>query len=201
MQAAWHNSRCDNPTSAEATEVLLRDTLPSTPDLQEMLNGLHDKDSALAELDKQIADIFDGKEFGEEVEGALDHHEKIMKAISRLQSVMNARATVAFTVLEASQSGHAGMSDGSRQSMEAAHSDTTTQTLVDHKVTIHTQPGFNGNKMFKYLKTYFSSAVKRTIQATHLTEAVKVLTEGFCRESVLIDDHIDSLLAIEPPEK
>ncbi|KAL1479205.1 hypothetical protein MTO96_052046 [Rhipicephalus appendiculatus] len=77
---------------SEASEILLQDTLPSSADLQERIDGLRDKDTALAELDKQIADAVDGEEFDAEIVGALEYHERIVKAISRLRSAINARA-------------------------------------------------------------------------------------------------------------
>ncbi|KAL1481011.1 hypothetical protein MTO96_050551 [Rhipicephalus appendiculatus] len=93
---------------SEASEVLLQDTLPSSADLQELIDGLRDRDSALAELDKQIADAFDGEEIDEEIMGALDYHEKIAKAVSRLRSALNTRALVGPTVVEFNQSRHEG---------------------------------------------------------------------------------------------
>ncbi|KAL1479497.1 hypothetical protein MTO96_034817 [Rhipicephalus appendiculatus] len=56
---------------SEASEILLQDTLPSSADLQERIDGLRDNDTALAELDKQIADALDGEEFDAEIVGAL----------------------------------------------------------------------------------------------------------------------------------
>ncbi|KAL1472299.1 hypothetical protein MTO96_039432 [Rhipicephalus appendiculatus] len=87
----------------EASQTLLQDTLPSSADLQERIDGLRDKDTALAELDKQIADALDGEDFDAEIVGAFDYHEKIAKAFSRLQSVSNARAPVGSTINETNQ--------------------------------------------------------------------------------------------------
>ncbi|KAL1417907.1 hypothetical protein MTO96_026395 [Rhipicephalus appendiculatus] len=93
---------------SEASEILLQDTLPSSADLQERIDGLRDKDTALAELDKQIADALDGEEFDAEIVGALDYHERIVQAISRLGSTINARAPVGSTINETNQPRHAG---------------------------------------------------------------------------------------------
>ncbi|KAL1477985.1 hypothetical protein MTO96_035314 [Rhipicephalus appendiculatus] len=92
---------------SEASEILLQDTLPSSADLQERIDGLRDKDTALAELDKQIADALDGEEFDAEIVGALEYHERIVKAISRLRSAINARAPVGSTINETNQPRHA----------------------------------------------------------------------------------------------
>ncbi|KAL1468169.1 hypothetical protein MTO96_025628 [Rhipicephalus appendiculatus] len=113
---------------SEASEVVLQGTLPSCADLQEFIDGLRDKDSGVTELEKQIADALDGEEFDEEIMGALDYHEEIVKAISRLRSAMNACAPVSSTAIESNQSRHAGTSDGSSNSVGGAHSDT----LADH---------------------------------------------------------------------
>ncbi|KAL1414389.1 hypothetical protein MTO96_030368 [Rhipicephalus appendiculatus] len=71
---------CTTRLLSEASEILLQDTLPSSADLQERIDGLRDKDTALAELDKQIADALDGEEFDADIVGALDYHESIVKA-------------------------------------------------------------------------------------------------------------------------
>ncbi|KAL1446205.1 hypothetical protein MTO96_028880 [Rhipicephalus appendiculatus] len=94
---------------SEASEILLQDTLPSSADLQERIDGLRDKDTALAELDKQIADALDGEEFDAEIVGALEYHERIVKAISRLRSAINARAPLGSTINETNQPRHAGV--------------------------------------------------------------------------------------------
>ncbi|KAL1426638.1 hypothetical protein MTO96_018110 [Rhipicephalus appendiculatus] len=92
---------------SEASEILLQDTLPSSADLQELINWLRDKDTALAELDKKITDALDGEESDAEIVGTLDYHEKIVKAISRLRSAINARAPVGSAVFETNQRMHA----------------------------------------------------------------------------------------------
>lgn len=73
--------------------------LRPSSDLQEIIDGLLEKDSALAELDDQIADSLDGEEFNEEIAGALDYHEKIGNAVSRLRSALNARASTDAAVM------------------------------------------------------------------------------------------------------
>ncbi|KAL1470387.1 hypothetical protein MTO96_024348 [Rhipicephalus appendiculatus] len=93
----------------EASETLLQDTLPSSADLQEHIDGLRDKDPALAELDKQIADALDSEEFDAEIVGALDYHERIVKAISRLRSAINTRAQDGSTIKETNQPRPAGV--------------------------------------------------------------------------------------------
>ncbi|KAL1426231.1 hypothetical protein MTO96_018356 [Rhipicephalus appendiculatus] len=67
--------------------------------MQELIDGLRERDLAFVELDKQIADALIDEEFDEEITDALDYHEKIAKAISRLRSVLNARAPVGSTIV------------------------------------------------------------------------------------------------------
>lgn len=55
------------------------------------------------------------------------------------------------------------------------------------------------------MKAYLASAAKRAIEGMCLTDAyykivVNVLTECYGRKDLLLDDHIDSLLSIEPIE-
>ncbi|KAL1437670.1 hypothetical protein MTO96_048698 [Rhipicephalus appendiculatus] len=90
---------------------------------RELIDGLRDKDSALAKLDKHIADTLDGEELYEETVGALNYHEKIVKSVSRPRCALSTRATVVPTVIEANQLSHAGTSDGysSNNFMGAAH--------------------------------------------------------------------------------
>ncbi|XP_037529255.1 uncharacterized protein LOC119406592 [Rhipicephalus sanguineus] len=212
--------------------------VPSSADLHELIDELRDKVSALAELDKQIAYALDGEEFGEEITGAIEYHEKIVKAVSRLRSALNACASVGPTVIEANQPRHADTIDGSSSSMEAAHSDTIGQRIVGNsrprapgfrvalpklqvptfssencelpgfwehcEATIHTHPKLTDIETFKCLKPNLAGSTRRATKGTRLTEknynvAVKVSTEGYVRKA-LVDDHTDSLLAIEPIE-
>ncbi|XP_037508931.1 uncharacterized protein LOC119385594 [Rhipicephalus sanguineus] len=87
----------------------------------------------------------------------------------------------------------------------------TSPITLDHEHRVCESPCRNSKcpssaaRTFKYLKTYLAGAAKRAIEGISLTEAnyniaVKVLTERFERKDLLIDDHIDSLLAIEPIE-
>ncbi|XP_037526431.1 uncharacterized protein LOC119403576 [Rhipicephalus sanguineus] len=99
----------------------------------ELIDELRDKDSALAELDRQIAYALDDEEFDEEIMDAIEYHEKIVKAVNRLRSALGARASVGPTLIEANQSRHAWTRDGSSNSMGAAHSDVTSQNLNDQR--------------------------------------------------------------------
>ncbi|XP_049268927.1 uncharacterized protein LOC125757393 [Rhipicephalus sanguineus] len=223
---------------SEASENLLQGTQPSSADLQELIDELRDKDSALAELDKEIAYALDGEEFDEEITGAIEYHENIVKAVSRLRSAMNARAAVGSTVTETNQLRHAGTIERPSSSRGAAHSEAIGQDLDEptrprapglrvanpklqvptfssenrelpgfwehYEATTHTHPKLTDIETFKCLKPNLAGATRRATEGTRLTEkyynvAVKVSTEGYSRKD-LVDDHADSLLAIEPME-
>ncbi|KAH8039577.1 hypothetical protein HPB51_007777 [Rhipicephalus microplus] len=75
----------------------------------------------------------------------------------------------------------------------------------NYEATTHTHPDVIGIHVFRYLKTYLADAAKRDIEGIRLTQenyniTVKVLTKRFGRKDLLIDDHIESLLTIEPIE-
>ncbi|KAL1485290.1 hypothetical protein MTO96_047359, partial [Rhipicephalus appendiculatus] len=80
IQASKCPSWCDYPTLLyEASEILLQGTLPPSADLQGIIDGLRDKDSALVELDKQIVDVHDEEESGEKIKASIQHHKRIAK--------------------------------------------------------------------------------------------------------------------------
>ncbi|KAH7952944.1 hypothetical protein HPB49_002968 [Dermacentor silvarum] len=56
---------------------------------RETIDRLHDKDTALADLDKPIADLLDGEVFEEEIKGVIEYHEKIINAVSNLRFALN----------------------------------------------------------------------------------------------------------------
>ncbi|XP_037501246.1 uncharacterized protein LOC119375122 [Rhipicephalus sanguineus] len=73
-----------------------------------------------------------------------------------------------------------------------------------YEATTHTHPKLTDIETFKCLKPNLAGATRRATEETRLTEknynvAVKVSTEGYGRKD-LVDDHTDSLLAIEPIE-
>ncbi|KAL1470030.1 hypothetical protein MTO96_024681 [Rhipicephalus appendiculatus] len=85
----------------------------------------------------------------------------------------------------------------------AARTDSGRGFWENYEATIHTHPDLTGIEKLEYLKTYLAGTANRAIEGIRLTEAnyniaVKVLTERFGRKDLLIDDHIGSLLAIEP---
>ncbi|XP_037501420.1 uncharacterized protein LOC119375312 [Rhipicephalus sanguineus] len=77
------------------------------------------------------------------------------------------------------------------------------QTFWDHfSATIHRNEDLLPIEKFKYL-SYLNGAAKRTIEGIRLTEdnyaiAIRTLTERFGRRDLLINEHIDHLLALPP---
>ncbi|KAH7969807.1 hypothetical protein HPB52_021965 [Rhipicephalus sanguineus] len=78
------------------------------------------------------------------------------------------------------------------------------QTFSDHfSATIHRNEDLLLIEKFKYLLSYLSGAVKRAIEGIRLTEdnyaiAIRTLTKRFGRRDLLINEHIDHLLALPP---
>ncbi|KAH7951754.1 hypothetical protein HPB52_012518 [Rhipicephalus sanguineus] len=78
------------------------------------------------------------------------------------------------------------------------------QTFWDHfSATIHRNEDLLPIEKFKYLLSYLSGAAKRAIEGVRLTEdnyaiAIRTLTERFGRRDLLINEHIDHLLALQP---
>ncbi|XP_037503407.1 uncharacterized protein LOC119378295 [Rhipicephalus sanguineus] len=78
------------------------------------------------------------------------------------------------------------------------------QTFWDHfSATIHRNEDLLPIEKFKYLLSYLSGAAKRAIEGIRLTEdnyaiAIRTLTERFGRRDLLINEHIDHLLALPP---
>ncbi|KAH7957284.1 hypothetical protein HPB52_017107 [Rhipicephalus sanguineus] len=78
------------------------------------------------------------------------------------------------------------------------------QTFWDHfSATIHRNEDLLPIEKFKYLLSYLSGVAKRAIEGIRLTEdnyaiAIRTLTERFGRRDLLINEHIDHLLALPP---
>ncbi|XP_064477735.1 uncharacterized protein LOC135391410 [Ornithodoros turicata] len=71
------------------------------------------------------------------------------------------------------------------------------------EATIHTNPDLPAIETFKHLRSYLTGQAKRAVEWIRLTEdnyatAVNVLTQRFGRTDALVDEHVDSLLAITP---
>ncbi|KAH7935976.1 hypothetical protein HPB52_016062 [Rhipicephalus sanguineus] len=78
------------------------------------------------------------------------------------------------------------------------------QTFWDHfSATTHRNEDLLPIEKFKYLLSYLSGVAKRAIEGIRLTEdnyaiAIRTLTERFGRRDLLINEHIDHLLALPP---
>ncbi|KAL1485584.1 hypothetical protein MTO96_047290, partial [Rhipicephalus appendiculatus] len=82
----------------------------------EIIDQLCGKDS-FAELDIQIPTLLTVGHLDEDIMSTLYHHEKIAKAIRRLQTALKVRASVCPTVVETNQLNQAETSDVSRNSV------------------------------------------------------------------------------------
>ncbi|XP_037520910.1 uncharacterized protein LOC119397560 [Rhipicephalus sanguineus] len=78
------------------------------------------------------------------------------------------------------------------------------QEFWDHySATIHNNIELPPIEKFKYLLTYLRGAAKRAIEGIRLADnnydiAVKTLKERFGRQELLVNEHIDQLLALSP---
>ncbi|XP_077564637.1 uncharacterized protein LOC144180115 [Haemaphysalis longicornis] len=69
--------------------------------------------------------------------------------------------------------------------------------------TIHSNPALARIEKFKYLTSYLTGKAKAAIEGIRLAEAnydvaIGTLTARFSRTDLLVEDHIDSLLALAP---
>ncbi|XP_037502613.1 uncharacterized protein LOC119377081 [Rhipicephalus sanguineus] len=199
-----------------ATEALQAEN-PSPTDLQVILDDLQDKDTTLADLNQKIADITtDGAEYEEEVTMALDYHDKIRNTMSRVRYLLQSAARPADGAAP-------GVATETRPQEVSAQASNRSQLRValpklqvpvfsgelrewqgfwEHfEATIHNNCELSDIEKFSYLRSYVTGAAKRAIEGVRLEQAnyavaVKVLKERFGRHTALVDEHIDSLLAI-----
>ncbi|KAH7967981.1 hypothetical protein HPB52_005049 [Rhipicephalus sanguineus] len=101
------------------------------------------------------------------------------------------------------------MTPSTRNRAASSHSGSaeTTDPYVFRRAsrfaTIHLNDELLQIEKFKYLLSYLTGAAKRAIEGIRLTEdnysiAIKTLTERFGRRDLLINEHVDHLLALAP---
>ncbi|KAL1475565.1 hypothetical protein MTO96_037195 [Rhipicephalus appendiculatus] len=78
----------------------MQDTQPPSAEPLEIIEGLHDKGSALPGPEKQIGYLTDVGEFDEGVKGAVVYNDKTTKAIGMLGYALNARASKGPLIIE-----------------------------------------------------------------------------------------------------
>lgn len=128
-----------------ASDILLDGTRLLLADLQEIPDGLRSKESALAEMDIQIADYLDGEAFDEDIAGAIDYRDKIGNAISRLPFTPNVRVVAGAPVSEGQLQRFAGTIDESSNAIGAAQltrssSAVTPPFTVGHELWVYASP-------------------------------------------------------------
>ncbi|KAL1421980.1 hypothetical protein MTO96_022551 [Rhipicephalus appendiculatus] len=86
---------------------------PAPAGLQVILDDLQDKDTTLADLNKNISDLItDGAEYEEELTAALEYHDKIRNTMSRIRYLLNSatRPADSTTPVVATETGSQGVS-------------------------------------------------------------------------------------------
>ncbi|XP_077550709.1 uncharacterized protein LOC144163929 [Haemaphysalis longicornis] len=75
--------------------------------------------------------------------------------------------------------------------------------LDQFESSIHSNATLPRVEKFKYLLSYLTGPAKDAIEGIRLAEnnydiAVKIIANSFGRKDLLVDDHLDTLLALEP---
>ncbi|KAH6944312.1 hypothetical protein HPB50_002685 [Hyalomma asiaticum] len=152
---------------------------PSLTDLQVILGDLQDEDSALVARDEKTAGII----------GAV--------TITGRKPPSSARpGDSAHRVLASIQASSPNTAMTSR---------VAGRLLGAFRVTIHNNHELSDIEKLKYLPSYLTGPGKRAFEGVRLEEAnytvVKVLQERYGRRTALVEEHIDSLLAIAPADR
>ncbi|XP_037503466.1 uncharacterized protein LOC119378375 [Rhipicephalus sanguineus] len=187
--------------SVTRTITLLTDELQSTaPDAAQVdshVTYLTQKNVELGNLNKQILDATDDDAYDEELEAAEDYDRKVSYAVSRARFFLREHANTATATRTSRGDTRPSNRAASSRSGPAETSDTyifrRTSRLADLLPI----------EKFKYLLSYLSGVAKRAIEGIRLTEdnyaiAIRTLTERFGRRDLLINEHIDHLLALPP---
>ncbi|KAG0433326.1 hypothetical protein HPB47_020023 [Ixodes persulcatus] len=219
--------RSDVTRTLNVLTDLLRGTDPDFTDLLVHLDFLLQKEAQLKELENEIKELVDDEDLENEVVGTLEYNMNISHTVTRIRCAL-ARNHIASNPSQVSDNGTAlGDRDQvSARTGGLAHvpARQTPRTVALPKLQI---PSFSGNlrdwqgfwdhfratihdnvdlphiEKFKYLQTYLTGPAKQAVEWVRLSDegydlAIKALLERFGRSSILIDEHIDQLLALSP---
>ncbi|KAG0427271.1 hypothetical protein HPB47_025664 [Ixodes persulcatus] len=203
-----------------ALSDLLRGTDPDLTDLQVHLDFLLQKEAQIKDLDNDIKDLVDDEYLVNEVVGTLEYNMNISHTVTRVRCAL-ARYHIASNPSQVSDNGTAL---GDRDQVSArtrglAHAPARQtprtvnlpklqipsfsgnlrdwQGLWDHfRATIHNNVDLKCIENFKHLQKYLIEWVRLSDEGYDL--AIKALLERFGLSSILIDEHIDQLLALSP---
>ncbi|XP_037505817.1 uncharacterized protein LOC119382165 [Rhipicephalus sanguineus] len=203
---------------------LLQQPDPDASQISGHMDYLKDREKALSQLDGVILATTDEQNLDQEVGTAQEYNENILYAVSRAKFWLQERERNAGTQARATEPGPSYL--GSPNSGDAAgqvreHRQRSVQlpklqiptfdgslrgwqSFWDHfDATIHKNAELPRIEKFKYLLTYLTGSAKRAIEGIRLAEqnydlAIKTLTDRFGRRDLLVNDHIDHLLALSP---
>ncbi|XP_037525616.1 uncharacterized protein LOC119402539 [Rhipicephalus sanguineus] len=211
------------PALTQLTD-LLQQTDPDHSEVSVQVDYLKDRESALSTLDDAILALTDEENLDREVETAQDYSDKISYAIARAKYWLQERQQATRTHAQASGSGSSKLElpnsvDAPDQVREQRQRSVVLprlqiptfdgnlrewQPFWDHyDATIHQNDELPRIEKFKYLLTYLTGSAKRSIEGIRLAEqnydlAIKTLTDRFGRRDLLINEHVDHLLALIP---
>ncbi|XP_037518298.1 uncharacterized protein LOC119395079 [Rhipicephalus sanguineus] len=188
------------------------------------MDYLKDKETALSQLDDVILATTDEENLDQEVGTAQEYNEKILYAVSRAKFWLQERERNAGTQARATEPGPSYLrspNSGDAAGQVTEHRQRSVQlpklhiptfdgslrgwqSFWDHfDATIHKNAELPRIEKFKYLLTYLTGSSKRAVEGIRLAEqnydlATKTLTDRFGRWDLLVNEHIDHLLALSP---
>ncbi|XP_037520499.1 uncharacterized protein LOC119397132 [Rhipicephalus sanguineus] len=164
---------------------------------------LKTKEAELRQLDKDILDITEDEAIEGEVEGANDYHEKILYAIAdALFFLSQPQQATGLSGLSRSEPNDERVAATQSNIGSAGAPPGPVSTPRYRSVALPTLqvPTYAGDLLFA---AYLTGAAKRAIEGIRLADnnyeiAVTTLKERFGRQELLVNEHIDQLLALSP---
>lgn len=187
-------------------------------ELEERLALLSLKEISLKKINEEIEELVDIDSLEEEVASCEVYEEKISVAKTKANRTLKTIQKSSNT----STSGATGLSDGDISVTTEARPARLTVKLPrleitrfrgdfrswqsfwgQFETTIHQNETLSNIDKFKYLKSYLMDRAAMAIEGLSVTEqnyniAVDLLKDRFGRKELIIDDHMEHLLAIRP---
>ncbi|KAG0413119.1 hypothetical protein HPB47_009728 [Ixodes persulcatus] len=178
---------------------LLRGTDPDFTDLQVHLDFLLQKEAQLKDLDNEIRDLLDDEYLENEVVGTLEYNMNISHTLEITSPAIHPKYQ---TTVQPSVTGIKFLPEQEVWPTYplAKHHAPLLGPLPSDDSHIVELPRI---EKFKYLQSYLTGPAKQAIEWVRLSDegydvAIKALLERFGRSSLLVDKHIDQLLALSP---
>nr|XP_037284225.1 uncharacterized protein LOC119176996 [Rhipicephalus microplus] len=214
-----------NRTGVTRVLALLTDLLRQQDHDASQVNGhinyLVYKEAIQSKLDGVILVTTDGEIIDHEIGTVQEYNEKILYTMSRAKFRLQELERAARTQTQATEPGHtylrylnsadaAGqVKKHSQRSVKLPKLQISTfdgslhrwQSFCDNfDATIHKNTELPLNEKFKYLLTYLTESAKRAVGGIRLPKlnsdpAIKNLTDRFGHQDLLVNEHVDHLLA------